>query len=46
MVLSEKSLTGASAWSRLYDEQHTAIEVTIDDEAFTRVFGPDVARPS
>ncbi|HMS14646.1 MAG TPA: M3 family oligoendopeptidase [Microthrixaceae bacterium] len=36
VVLSEKSLTGASAWSRLYDEQHTAIEVTIDDEAIPR----------
>jgi oligoendopeptidase F len=32
-ILAEKSLTGASAWSRLFEELTTAIEVELPDEA-------------
>ena len=46
-VLSEKSLTGATAWARLFEELTSAIEVELDDErvaldvALSRLALPD-----
>jgi oligoendopeptidase F len=35
VVLNEKSVTGASAWHRLFDEQVSALTVELDGEAIT-----------
>ncbi len=46
-ILTEKSLTGASAWARLFEELTSAIEVELDDErvaldvALSRLALPD-----
>ena len=46
-ILAEKSLSGSSAWGRLFAEQTSAIEVRIDDaevaleQALSRLFSPD-----
>ncbi len=46
-VLSEKSLTGATAWARLFEELTSAIEVDLPEErvaldvALSRLAGPD-----
>ena len=49
VVLSEKSVAGASAWSRLYDEQTSVITAEIDGEeislesALSQIQHPDAA---
>ena len=49
IILTEKSVTGDSAWSRLFDEQTSAITVEIDGEAtslelgLSRLMSPDAA---
>src|ERR671915_1472334 len=48
-ILSEKALTGRTAWSRLFEEQAAAITVAVDDQpeplplevALSRLFAPD-----
>jgi oligoendopeptidase F len=46
-ILAEKSLTGRNAWSRLFEEQASAIAVSLDGEevslevALARLFAPD-----
>jgi oligoendopeptidase F len=46
-ILAEKAVTGASAWSRLFDEQTSAIEVRLSEEkvaldvALSRLVLPD-----
>jgi oligoendopeptidase F len=48
-ILTEKSVTGSSAWSRLFSEQVSALEVTLPDEeqpvaldvALSRLLSPD-----
>jgi oligoendopeptidase F len=48
-ILTEKALTGRSAWDRLYEEQASAITVQLEDEgepvalevALSRLFSPD-----
>lgn len=48
-ILAEKSLTGRNAWSRLFEEQASAITVALDDGAepvslevaLSRLFAPD-----
>src|SRR5918998_33509 len=48
-VLAEKALTGRSAWTRLFEEQASAITVELDDAgepvsleiALSRLFAPD-----
>jgi oligoendopeptidase F len=47
-VLSEKSVTGRSAWARLYSEQQSTIEVVLDgdrvatlEEGLSRLSSPD-----
>jgi len=48
-ILAEKSLTSSSAWTRLFEEQAAAIEVTLPDAdqpvalelALARLFSPD-----
>jgi oligoendopeptidase F len=35
VILTEKSISGASAWSRLFDEQTSAIEVELDGESLS-----------
>ena len=48
-ILAEKSLTSSSAWTRLFEEQTAAIEVTLPDApkpvaleiALSRLFSPD-----
>jgi len=46
-VLAEKSVTGRSAWVRLFDEQTSSVEVDLDGEktslgqALSRLFAPD-----
>jgi oligoendopeptidase F len=42
-ILSEKALTGASAWDRLFDEQTSAIEVDLDDQPGSVPVALDVA---
>ena len=52
-ILAEKALTGASAWSRLFDEQLSGLRVTLAsgepgtsiafEEAFSRLQSPDRA---
>ncbi len=47
MILTEKSVTGRSAWQRLFEEQMSAIEVSLDGEtttleaALARLHAPD-----
>jgi oligoendopeptidase F len=47
IILTEKSMTGESAWSRLYDEQTSAITLEIDGETtslelgLSRLMSPD-----
>ena len=53
-ILAEKALTGASAWSRLFDEQLSGLRVTLAsgelgtsiafEEAFSRLQSPDRRR--
>jgi oligoendopeptidase F len=48
-ILAEKALTGRTAWSRLFEEQASAITVDLEDEpepvslevALSRLFNPD-----
>ena len=47
-ILTEKSVTGRSAWARLYSEQQSTIEVVLDDgrkatleEGLSRLSSPD-----
>jgi oligoendopeptidase F len=46
-ILAEKTLTGSSAWSRLFDENVSALQVTVADdtipleEALSRMQSPD-----
>jgi oligoendopeptidase F len=48
-ILAEKSLTGRTAWSRLFEEQASAITVKLEDDAdpvslevaLSRLFAPD-----
>jgi oligoendopeptidase F len=48
-ILAEKALSGRSAWSRLFEEQTSAIRVDLDDQpepvslevALSRLFAPD-----
>ena len=48
-ILAEKALTGRTAWSRLFEEQASAISVELDDDAgpvslevaLSRLFNPD-----
>jgi oligoendopeptidase F len=48
-ILAEKALTGRTAWSRLFEEQASAISVALDDDgdgvslevALARLFAPD-----
>jgi oligoendopeptidase F len=48
-VMAERALTGRTAWTRLFDEQASAIRVSLDDEpeevslevALARLFAPD-----
>src|SRR3954447_16700409 len=48
-ILAEKALTGRTAWSRLFEEQASAISVELDDDAgpvslevaLSRLFAPD-----
>jgi oligoendopeptidase F len=49
-ILSEKGVTGRSAWARLYSEQQSTIEVVLDDgrvatleEGLSRLSSPDRA---
>ena len=50
IILTEKSVTGAGAWSRLYDEQSSVISVAIDGEdlslemALSALQSPDADR--
>src|SRR3954468_15801002 len=39
-ILAEKSVTGRSAWVRLFDEQTSAVEVDLDGEKTSRGRGP------
>lgn len=49
VILTEKSLSGAAAWSRLFDEQTSAIAVDLDGEsvslevALSKLSDPDAA---
>lgn len=49
VILTEKAVSGTSAWNRLYDEQASAIRVTLGDTevaleaALARLSDPDVA---
>jgi oligoendopeptidase F len=46
-ILTEKSVSGVSAWSRLYEELLAALEVTLDgetlgfEEAMAKLYSPD-----
>jgi oligoendopeptidase F len=42
-ILTEKSLTGANAWDRLFDEQTSAIEVDLNDQPAGGPVALDVA---
>ena len=42
-ILSEKALTGASAWDRLFEEQTSAIEVDLSDQPGSEPVALDVA---